>query len=424
MINQAVVLCDGHGVKLGPLTSKIPTLMAPINGVPFLAYLIEQLKEKGIGHIILLTGDMTENLKSYFCNGEGFGVQISYSICSVDWLAAKRLWEARHLIAEQFLLITSDNFVQFNLKRLLRQHASLDVDASLLLTAKSTGNIALNNNGSISYYDKSETVTANNFSDIGYMCVNKSGFFNYFDGSNMDLTDIKTVIAEQGRMSGLEVRDPHHSISSVSRWKLSERYLTMKKIILLDRDGIINKKAPEGEYITNWHDFEWLDDNIAGLCQLAERGYQFIIITNQAGINRAIMTQDSVNEIHLRMTEDLKSKGIIILNTFVCPHRPDECCRCRKPEAGLFFHVSHNYLIRMDRTFYIGDDPRDCIAAYNANVKSIFIGAKQSVQSLQVEHMPCHVGKSISEFVISIDNQYQAWQQPYPKIIAEVERVQ
>lgn len=420
-INQAVILCGGLGTRLRPLTNKLPKPMAPINGVPFLAFLIEQLKDIGMSRILLLTGYMTEKLDAYFGNGGAFGVQISYSPGPVDWLTGKRLWEARHLIDEQFMLMYSDNFVQFNLKKLLRQHVTRDVDVSLVLTAKPNGNIALDDDNAITCYDKSETAPALDYVELGYMCVNKSGFFRFFDGSNTDLSNIQTVMAEQGRMSGLEVRDPYHSISDIPRWKITERYLTMKRIVLLDRDGVLNKKAPKGEYITNWRKFEWLDDNVAGLCQLAERGFQFIVITNQAGINRGMMTQESVNEIHQRMTHELKQKGVTILNTYVCPHHWDECCQCRKPEAGLFFEVSRDYLLRMDRTFYIGDDPRDCIAAYHANVKSIFIGATSSVQQLPDDQMPCKIGTSIDEILGYIDNQYHAWQETYPQIRVEIE---
>jgi histidinol phosphatase-like enzyme len=67
-----------------------------------------------------------------------------------------------------------------------------------------------------------------------------------------------------------------------------------------------------------------------------------------------------------------------VLTVYVCPHHWDEGCDCRKPEPGLFLRASREHLVRLDRTVYIGDDPRDCRAAFNAGCLSVLIGPERS----------------------------------------------
>ena len=96
------------------------------------------------------------------------------------------------------------------------------------------------------------------------------------------------MLVEQ--VAGYVSHDPYHSISDPERWKLTEKYLSPKKILLIDRDGVINQKAPRGEYIDSWEKFFFIPENIQGMKILSEYGFSFIVISNQAGIGPALTT--------------------------------------------------------------------------------------------------------------------------------------
>src|SRR3989442_2548941 len=110
---QAVILCGGLGTRLRPLTDTLPNPMAQIHGRPFLAYLIDQLREQGIRQIVLLTGYRGELIGEYFGDGSGYGVEIDYSRGPAEWETGRRMWEARAMLDERFLLLYSDNYVPF-----------------------------------------------------------------------------------------------------------------------------------------------------------------------------------------------------------------------------------------------------------------------------------------------------------------------
>ena len=82
------------------------------------------------------------------------------------------------------------------------------------------------------------------------------------------------------------------------------------------------------------------------------------------------------------MISKLKSEGVIVLDFYVCPHHWDDNCECRKPKAGLFYHIAKEHLLRMNKTLYIGDDVRDCEAAYNAECGSVLIASNDEYESI------------------------------------------
>ena len=184
------------------------------------------------------------------------------------------------------------------------------------------------------------------------------------------------------------MRDSYHSISDLDRWKKMCDYLLPKKIILIDRDGTINKKAPKGEYITEWDDFEFIPETYNAMKVLAEEGYQFIVITNQAGIARGKITSAELEDMHQKMFKRFKEDKIEILKIYYSPHHWEENSFMRKPEPGMFFQASKEFNFPLDKVIYIGDDTRDCEAAYNAGCSSIFIGPEAELNDLISEKQP------------------------------------
>ena len=172
------------------------------------------------------------------------------------------------------------------------------------------------------------------------------------------------------------IADKYHSIGDPQRLEITRKYLTPKKIILIDRDGVINKKAPRGKYITDYRDFIFIEESIRGLKKLSEKGFKFIVITNQAGIATKDLTAKKLEDIHKKMTFNLKELGIEIIDIFVSKDHWQSNNFRRKPNPGMFFEASSKYLFRLDKTFYIGDELRDCEAAFNANCKGLMISDK------------------------------------------------
>lgn len=146
----------------------------------------------------------------------------------------------------------------------------------------------------------------------------------------------------------------------------------LNKVVFVDRDGVINKKAAEHDYIKNWQEFRFLPDVAKAIKLLNQSGFIVIIVSNQRGIARGIMTEADLQNIHQKMCHELKEKSAIITDIFVCPHNNNEC-KCRKPQIGLFLQAEIKYPVDKKQSFIVGDSKTDIEAGKDYGVKTVAI---------------------------------------------------
>jgi histidinol-phosphate phosphatase family protein len=409
-LRQAVLLCGGLGTRLRPHTDTLPKPMIPVNGRPFLEFLIEQLREQGIAQILLLTGYRGQQIEDHFGDGSRFGVAITYSRGPAEWETGRRLIEAHDQLEPRFLLLYGDNFVLFSLAKLLTFGDKWARPATLMLSAKPSGNIEVDADGIVRRYDASRSSTGLNHVEIGYMLVERDQVLALIDPPDISFSRVLEHLAARNGLAGLVNGDRYHSISDPKRWRLAEQYLQLKRILLVDRDGTLNIRPARAQYLTRWEDFHWAPGALEGLEVLAGAGFIFALISNQAGIGRGLLTQEQVETVNSRMVEYLVRRGITMIRTYVCPHHWNAGCACRKPAPGLFFQASREMLLRLDRTLFLGDDPRDCQAAANAGCPSVFIGNEEVLVGLETEARPAHIARTIAEAVPWIRTRFDTWE--------------
>ncbi len=404
---QAVILCGGLGSRLRPHTDNLPKPMIPCNGKPFLWYLLYQLHQQGIKRFVLLTGYLSEKIEDYFSDGTQWGWQIEYSQGPKEWDTGKRIWQAKEKIDDCFLLLYSDNFVPFPLDKVWALHQKNGLPLTFMVSPKLPGNIALNDNGVVRQYNNDRSDVTLDCVEIGYMILEKEAVLANFDDIDCSFSVVLRKMASQKQISGYLQQDAYHSISDPERWKKTECYLQQKKIILIDRDGVINKKAPRGEYITKWEDFEWIEETREAMKYLAKKGFKFIVISNQAGVARGMVKNGELERMHKNMKNELQKECVEISDIYVCPHHWEEECFCRKPNPGMLFQASKEHLFRLDKTLFIGDDPRDCQTAEKAGCNSIFIGKEAELKNLTNKEWPIYSSSSMLDSIDTILNHYQ-----------------
>ena len=137
------------------------------------------------------------------------------------------------------------------------------------------------------------------------------------------------------------------------------------KAIFLDRDGIINKDI---NYLHKIDECEFIDGIFDSCLFLINLGYKIIIITNQSGIARGYFTEKDFQKLNQWMLNQFKEKNIKILDVFHCPHGPDSSCFCRKPKPGMLLEAKSKYKIDMKKSWMIGDNETDILAANSAGI--------------------------------------------------------
>jgi D-glycero-D-manno-heptose 1,7-bisphosphate phosphatase len=148
--------------------------------------------------------------------------------------------------------------------------------------------------------------------------------------------------------------------------------------VFLDRDGVLNEKAPEGEYIWRWQDFRVLDGVPEAIAELNRAGIRVIVVTNQRGIALGRYTPADVALLHAEFQAQLAQQNAHIDAFYVCPHSHGEC-NCRKPLPGLFEQAVADFLeIQAQTSVMIGDSAVDMEFGRRLGMKTILIGDADS----------------------------------------------
>jgi D-glycero-D-manno-heptose 1,7-bisphosphate phosphatase len=145
------------------------------------------------------------------------------------------------------------------------------------------------------------------------------------------------------------------------------------RTVFLDRDGILNEKMPEDQYVTRWEDFRVLPGVPQALRRLNEAGLRTVVVTNQRGIARGFYTLADVDAIHAAFQQQIHTAGARIDAFFICPHDRNEC-NCRKPLPGLFEQAVAQFPdITASSSVMIGDSLSDIEFGRRLGMTSIFV---------------------------------------------------
>ena len=136
----------------------------------------------------------------------------------------------------------------------------------------------------------------------------------------------------------------------------------------LDRDGTINVKAPEGEYVTGWDGFRFLPGAPEAVALLRAEGWLTVVVTNQRGIALGRMSAADVEDIHRRMRAEAPVDAV-----YVCPHERG-VCECRKPGIKLFTDAARDLGIDLARSVVIGDADSDIEAGRRLGCRTVRVG--------------------------------------------------
>ena len=379
MIKQAVILAGGLGTRLRPITDKIPKPMIQFHGKPFLEYLIELLKEQGIEEIILLLGYLSDKVVEHFGDGDEFGIKILYSISPVEDDTGLRIFKANDIIKDEFLLLYCDNYWPLNLQKMYTKFRESQTDALVTIYGNKDGytksNCIVDKDDFLIVYDKSRQVSNLNGVDIGFFILKKE-VLNLIPVGNVNFEkEVMPVLVGNKNIIAYKTDHRYYSVGSHERLLLTEKFLERRPTIILDRDGVLNKKAPKAEYITRIEEWEWIPGSLEAISLLKKRGYQIVVVTNQAGIARGKMTEQDLLQIHAKMNQDLSKVDAGIDKIYFCPHGWDENCECRKPKPGMLFNAQKDLHLDLSRTYFVGDDERDVEAGIAAGTKTFLLSA-------------------------------------------------
>jgi D-glycero-D-manno-heptose 1,7-bisphosphate phosphatase len=145
----------------------------------------------------------------------------------------------------------------------------------------------------------------------------------------------------------------------------------MTKLLILDRDGVINQDSDA--FVKNTDEFIFLPGSIDALARLYKAGWILAIATNQSGLARGLLSQEDLDAMHSKLLHALHAAGGDLHHIAWCPHGPNDGCDCRKPKPGLLQQISWVLNLDLHEAIMVGDSLRDLQAGKAAGCKEAIL---------------------------------------------------
>ena len=190
--------------------------------------------------------------------------------------------------------------------------------------------------------------------------------------------------ALEQRDPGVAVMPPFRHLPGNSRILAKSRCHSMTLAwpgIFLDRDNVI---VEDVHFLTTAERLRILPGVTEALRQL-QQWFCLVVVTNQSGIARGLLTEDDLFNIHAELVRRLATERVVIDALYYCPHLPEATvpgygldCDCRKPKPGMLLQAAQDWGIDLAHSFMVGDQPRDVEAGRAAGVRSILLSDKEA----------------------------------------------
>ena len=139
-----------------------------------------------------------------------------------------------------------------------------------------------------------------------------------------------------------------------------------RRAVFLDRDGTL---LPESGVLSDPEKVRLLPGVGAALRLLDQAGYAPVVVTNQAAVGRGLVSPEALRAVHARMRMLVRAEGVELAGIFVCPHRLEDDCACRKPKPGLLLDALGELGLSTAGSWLVGDTVKDVVAAQAAGVR-------------------------------------------------------
>ena len=156
--------------------------------------------------------------------------------------------------------------------------------------------------------------------------------------------------------------------------------------VFLDRDGTLIEDVG---FLCTPSELRLLPGAARAVSLLREAGFLVVIVSNQSGIARGYLTEETLADIHEALRDELRAHGADVDAIYYCPHLPDGTvseysreCECRKPSPGMLLRAARDLGIDLSSSFAVGDSERDVLAGHNAGCRTILLGGETAEETV------------------------------------------
>ena len=376
---EAIVLAGGLGTRLRSAVSNLPKCMAPIGDTPFLSYILDWLQDQGADHVILSVGYLREYIINWI-SGQNYPFEIDFAVEETPLGTGGGIREAlKYCHGKKVFVINGDTFFPVDLN-------AFTFDAPVTVALKPMkdfdryGAVEVSSGVITGFREKG--YCAEGLISGGVYALNDldlSGFPPKFSfekevleplkyktrGIIQDCYFLDIGIPEDYEKAQTELPE-YRALKNASKKLLNSDADTL----LIDRDGTINVRIP-GDYVRSWEQFRFVSGILEEFPRWAAKFRRIIVVTNQRGVGRGLMTDEDLADIHSHMLRAITEAGGRIDAILTCTATDDGDPR-RKPNPGMY-HEAKQLFPSMERTIMLGDSETDAAFAENAGIPFILL---------------------------------------------------
>ena len=408
-VKEAIILAGGLGTRLRDAVQDLPKCMAPVAGRPFLFYVINYLRSQGIEKFIFSLGYRHEVIQEYLNNQFS---KLNYE-CAIEdeplgtggaiQLGCTKATE------ENVLITNGDTIFRIDIEKLAAVHYKNTADATLALKPMVDfdryGIVEINEENSIVNFKEKQFCKKGNINGGTYL-LNVRSFletewpakfsfekdfletkkFRLF-GSVQDQYFIDIGIPEDYNKAQTDFSNPPLNLKAIDKsWTL-----------FLDRDGVINEDKI-GSYIFNADEFVFMQGAPELFKKLTELFRHIIIVTNQRGVGKGLMSVNDLSGIHNKMNKAIEEVGGRIDGIYYAPSL-DNNDSLRKPNPGMAFQAKANFPdINFSTSILVGNKLSDMQMGKNAGMYTVFVATTNPETAFPHPDIDCRFD-SLSDFV-------------------------
>lgn len=395
MIKEAIILAGGLGTRLREAVPHLPKAMAPVAARPFLSYVVDHLRMQGVHRFIFSLGYKSEMILEYLMKeyptldytsaieeeplGTGGGIQ----------LAMKKT------TFENTLVANGDTLFKINLAQIESLHQQNNSECTLALKPMQNfdryGVVETDADGKILSF-KEKQFYEQGLINGGIYLLNKEKFLNHSLPQKFSFEkDYLENFCMEGKFYGsvqenyfIDIgipEDYQKAQADLQRPSLNPDQIDKTWTLFLDRDGVINDEKV-GEYVLHWNEFIFSTGVLEIFKKLSEKFGRIIIVSNQRGVGKGLMTEEALQSIHLEMEREVGIVGGKIDKIYYCIDKEDKSF-FRKPNPGMAFHAQTDFPdIDFSKSIMVGNKPGDMKFGRSAGMFTVFVKTTNPDQPL------------------------------------------
>jgi len=383
---QAIILAGGLGTRLRSSITEIPKCMAPVNGRPFLFYVINYLRSQGIENFIFSLGYKHEVIEAYL-NDQFSTLNFQCSIEKDPLGTGGAILAACYKATdENVLVVNGDTLFRATIPAAASFHLSKNAACTLLLKPMINidryGVVELNDEHRVHFF-KEKKYYEKGYINCGIYMLNVPGFLKEElpDKFSFEKIYLEYLFKERPIYGWIEdeyfidigiPEDYNRAQEDLRKPPLDLKMIDKTWTVFLDRDGVINHEKKE-DYVRSWGEFEFYTGAREAIKIIAEKCGNVIVVTNQRGVGKGFLTEDDLKDIHEQMKGPIELVGGRIDGIYSCTSS-DTMHPELKPNPGMAFKAAYDIPeIDLTKSIVAGNKPSDMLFGRNAGLFTAFI---------------------------------------------------